>query len=407
LRIAQITSVTFFTRQDKTTFMKENEHHKSTSLASFELNDDGTNAVITLKGDWRHHGVENVCVDFPVLAKSIRADSICIDVEQVTNFDTAGAWLIKKFETYSDDLGKTFKLTQASDRILQLLSAIPKTLPIDGGDDAEIHRGFFHKHLRSFGMIISAIYKDVTDGLNILGSAIRGSQLKASGSAGASPAAIVTQLDHIGVRAVPIVILMSLAIGAIITQQAAFQLRAFGAEVFAVDLVSVLQLREVGVLITSIMIAGRSGSAITAEIGSMKMREEVDALKVMGLNPVGVLIFPRLIALVIALPLLTIVANFAALFSSAMVLYLYSDVPFNVFLVRMRDFADYTTLTSGMIKTPFMALMIGIVAAVEGMKVGGSAESLGRRVTAAVVKSIFLVIVLDGIFAIFYAAIDF
>ncbi len=399
--------MTFFARQDMTSIMKENEHHKTTSLASFELKDDGSNAVVTLKGDWRHHGVENVCVEFPVLAKSIRADTVHVDADQISNFDTAGAWLIKKFETSCEELGKSFQLTQVNDSISQLLSDIPKTLPVDDGDDNEVHRGFFHKHLRTFGIIISSILNDVTDGLNILGSAIRGSQLKAGRTAGASPAAIVTQLDHIGVRAVPIVILMSLAIGAIITQQAAFQLRAFGAEVFAVDLVSVLQLREVGVLITSIMIAGRSGSAITAEIGSMKMREEVDALKVMGLNPVGVLIFPRLIALVVALPLLTIVANFAALFSSAMVLYLYSDVPFNVFLSRMRDFADYTTLTSGMIKTPFMALMIGIVAAVEGMKVGGSAESLGRRVTAAVVKSIFLVIVLDGIFAIFYAAIDF
>jgi hypothetical protein len=147
----------------------------------------------------------------------------------------------------------------------------------------------------------------------ILGSAVRGAQLKLNRSAGISPAAIVTQIDHMGVRAVPIIMLMSFLIGAIIAQQGAFQLRYFGAEVFVVDLVGILQLREIGVLLTAIMIAGRSGSAITAEIGSMKMREEVDALKVMGLNPIGVLVFPRLVALTVALPLFTVVANFAAL----------------------------------------------------------------------------------------------
>ena len=137
----------------------------------------------------------------------------------------------------------------------------------------------------------------------ILGSAVRGAQLKFGRGSGVSPASIVNQIDHMGVRAVPIILLMSYLIGAIIAQQGAFQLRYFGAEVFVVDLVGILQLREIGVLLTAIMIAGRSGSAITAEIGSMKMREEVDALKVMGLNPIGVLIFPRLVALTVALPL--------------------------------------------------------------------------------------------------------
>ncbi|MNY00589.1 putative phospholipid ABC transporter permease protein MlaE [compost metagenome] len=160
-------------------------------------------------------------------------------------------------------------------------------------------------------------------------------------------------------------------------------------------------------LLTAIMIAGRSGSAITAEIGSMKMREEIDALKVIGLNPVGVLVFPRLVALTIALPLLTILANFAALFGAAIVALLYSGITFEVFLSRLHGAVEESTIAAGMIKAPFMALIIGIVAAVEGMKVGGSAESLGQHVTSSVVKSIFVVILVDGLFAIFYAAIDF
>jgi phospholipid/cholesterol/gamma-HCH transport system permease protein len=162
------------------------------------------------------------------------------------------------------------------------------------------------------------------------------------------------------------------------------------------------------VLLTAIMIAGRSGSAITAEIGSMKMREEVDALKVIGLNPIGVLIFPRLVALVIVAAVLTIIANFAALFGGIrrrLALFRHSPSPTSLTACMKRSISAPSS--AGMIKAPFMALIIGIVAAVEGMKVGGSAESLGQHVTASVVKSIFVVIIMDGLFAMFYAAIDF
>jgi phospholipid/cholesterol/gamma-HCH transport system permease protein len=200
---------------------------------------------------------------------------------------------------------------------------------------------------------------------------------------------------------------MSAIVGAIVAQQGAYQLSYFGADIFVVDLVGVLVLRELGVLMTAIMIAGRSGSAITAEIGSMKMREEVDALTVIGLNPIGVLVFPRLVALVIALPCLAIIANFAALGGGILVSYVYSDISPTAFIDRLRVAIDVSTIAAGLIKAPFMALIIGIIGAVEGMKVKGSAESLGRHVTASVVKAIFIVIILDGLFAVFYAAIDF
>jgi phospholipid/cholesterol/gamma-HCH transport system permease protein len=200
---------------------------------------------------------------------------------------------------------------------------------------------------------------------------------------------------------------MSTIVGAIVAQQGAFQLRYFGADLFVVDLVGILVLREMGVLLTAIMIAGRSGSAITAEIGSMKMREEVDALTVIGLNPVGVLVFPRLVALVIAMPCLTIISNFAALGGAIVISYYYSGIDPSQFVDRLRQAIDLSTIFAGLIKAPFMALIIGIVGSVEGLKVGGSAESLGRHVTASVVKAIFVVIMIDGMFAIFYAAIGF
>ena len=203
------------------------------------------------------------------------------------------------------------------------------------------------------GRMTMAFYEDFIAAMFILGSAVRGTQLKRDRSAGISPAAIVSQMDHMGVRAVPIIALMSFLIGGIIAQQGAFQLRYFGAEIFVVDLVGILQLREIGVLLTAIMIAGRSGSAITAEIGSMKMREEVDALKVMGLNPVGVLVFPRLVALTIMLPGAD---HYRQLCCIDRCLHdhldLFGDHSGHLRDALLREAIDMSTIISGMIKAP-------------------------------------------------------
>jgi phospholipid/cholesterol/gamma-HCH transport system permease protein len=217
---------------------------------------------------------------------------------------------------------------------------------------------------------------------------------------------MVNQIDRVGFRAVPIIVLIMFLIGAILAQQGIFHFRRFGAETYVVDMVGILVLREVGVLIVSIMIAGRSGSAYTAEIGSMKMREEIDALRVMGFDPVEVLILPRLLALIVALPLLTFIGSMAGLFGGGIVTWLYGGMPPEVFIERLRDAISRTTFEVGLIKAPFMAFVIGLIACVEGLRVAGSAESLGEHTTASVVKAIFLVIVLDGLFAIFFAGID-
>lgn len=219
--------------------------------------------------------------------------------------------------------------------------------------------------------------------------------------------ALVNQLDRSAFRAVPIIVLIQFVIGGIIAQQSAWQLRYFGAEIFTVDLVAILVLREIGVLISAIMVAGRTGSAFTAEIGAMRMREEVDAMRVIGLDPVHALILPRVLGLVIALPILTIIANAAALGGGMFVVWIYSGIEPAIFVDRMRDAINLDTILVGLIKAPFMALAIGCIACSEGFRVGGSTESLGQRVTAAVVKSIFVVIVMDGIFAMFFAAINF
>jgi phospholipid/cholesterol/gamma-HCH transport system permease protein len=216
--------------------------------------------------------------------------------------------------------------------------------------------------------------------------------------------ALVHQIEQIAYRGAPIIALISFLVGCIVAQQGIFQLNRFGAALFVVELVGILALRELGVLLTSIMVAGRSGSAFTAEIGSMKMREEIDALRVMGLDPVEVLIVPRILALIIGLPILTFIAMMAALFGGALVAWIYGDVSLDVFLERLGTVDITKHFIIGLVKAPFMALIIGLIASLEGLKVQGSAESLGRQVTSSVVKAIFMVIVLDGLFAMFFAA---
>jgi phospholipid/cholesterol/gamma-HCH transport system permease protein len=212
-------------------------------------------------------------------------------------------------------------------------------------------------------------------------------------------------LYRVGWEAMPIMFLITFLIGCIIAQQGFFHFRKFGADAYVVDMVGILVLRELGVLIVSIMMAGRSGSAYTAELGSMKMREEIDALRMMGLDPVDVLILPRVVALVIALPILAFLGSMAALFGGGLVASFYGGMSPEIYVARLREAVSVTHFEVGMIKAPFMALVIGLVACSEGLRVKGSAESLGLQTTNSVVKSIFLVIVLDGLFAIFFASI--
>jgi phospholipid/cholesterol/gamma-HCH transport system permease protein len=369
--------------------------------------DDGGARKVALSGVWTTRTVAELDAELRELEAAEDGRSITLDLSGVEKMDTAGAWIVERFLAACAARGLEIKLVGPSEAVSTLLSAVHEAAnenePAPPASDGFWFLGFFE----AIGRAVYSARDDFLMSMNILGATIRGSQMKLGRGHGVNIAAIVHQIDRMGVGAIPVVVLMSSIVGAIVAQQGAFQLRYFGAEIFTVDLVGILVLREMGVLLTAIMIAGRSGSAITAEIGSMKMREEVDALTVIGLNPIGVLVFPRLVALVIALPCLTIAANFAAIGGAMATAWLYSGIPPAAFLDRMRDAIDLNTIWAGLIKAPFMALIIGIIASVEGMKVGGSAESLGERVTASVVKSIFVVIVVDGLFAMFYAAINF
>lgn len=362
--------------------------------------------TITMKGHWNTHTVYSVDDQMRALEKA-DAQKVVLDVSGITKLDTGGAWLIERLSHNLERRNIGVVLEGQKQGWESLLRSVGQAAVHEDDDQNPVQHSRIFTFFDSLGRRTVGGFHDFIMAMHILGSTIRGPQLRKGRGSGLSLPAVVSQIDRMGVGAVPIIVLMSFIVGAIIAQQGAFQLRYFGAELWVVDLVGILVFRELGVLMTAIMIAGRSGSAITAEIGSMKMREETDALTVMGLNPIAVLVFPRLVALAIVLPLLTVVADIAALVGAAVVAYVYSNISVEIFIARLNDAVWLSTYFAGIIKAPFMALIIGIIASVEGMKVKGSAESLGKCVTSSVVKSIFIVIVVDGFFAIFYAAINF
>lgn len=208
-----------------------------------------------------------------------------------------------------------------------------------------------------------------------------------------------------GVQAIPIVALIAFLISVVLAYQGAMQLTRFGADIYTVDLVAVSVLREMGVLLTAIMVAGRSGSAFAAEIGVMKINQEVDAIRVMGMDPMEVLVLPRALALIIALPLLTLVADLMGIAGSALLSYLLLNIPLVQFLERIYELVsnDISMFWVGLIKAPFFALLIAAVGTLRGMQVETSAERVGSLTTQAVVESIFLVILADALFSILFS----
>jgi phospholipid/cholesterol/gamma-HCH transport system permease protein len=215
--------------------------------------------------------------------------------------------------------------------------------------------------------------------------------------------ALVYHMEHTGLRALPILGLLSFLIGVVLAYQGAEQLRRVAAEIYVVNLLSLSILREIGILITAIIVAGRSGSAFTAQIGTMKVNQEIDAMLTIGLDPMELLVAPRILALMVVLPLITFYANMVALFGGAVMSYVLLDINFAQFINQMRIPIDFNDATVAMIKAPVFALVIAMVGCYEGLLVSGSAESVGLRTTRSVVESIFLVIVLNAFFSILFS----
>jgi len=218
---------------------------------------------------------------------------------------------------------------------------------------------------------------------------------------------VTRHIYETGIQAIPIVSLIAFLISVIIAYLSAQQLRQFGADIFTVDLVAIAVLREMGVLLTAIIVAGRSGSAFAAELGVMRLNDEVDALQAMGVDYIEVLVLPRLVGLLIALPLLTIVADAMGLAGGALLSKALLDISLTQFIPRVQEALAPTTFWAGLIKAPVFALVIGLVGTFRGMQVRDSSRELGRLTTVAVVESIFLVIFVDAVFAIIFVELDF
>ncbi|MGH6718260.1 MAG: MlaE family ABC transporter permease, partial [Alphaproteobacteria bacterium] len=214
---------------------------------------------------------------------------------------------------------------------------------------------------------------------------------------------LVNHMEHVGLNAMPIVGLLSFLIGVVLAYQGADQLRRFGAELFTVNLLGVSVLRELGVLIASIIIAGRSGSAFTAQIGTMKVNQEVDALLALGLDPIEILVLPRAFALILTLPLIVFYANLMGLAGGALMSLFVLDLSLGQFVRQLNEAVTTTTFWVGMVKAPVFAFIIALVGCYCGLKVKGNAESVGRMTTQSVVEAIFLVIVTDAAFSILFS----
>src|SRR6516162_3085751 len=326
-----------------------------------------------------------------------------IDMQGVERFDTYGALLLVKLARLLKARGQPQRVTALADRYQGLLHELQRIEPAAG----EASRGGngILAPLESLGRGASDVGRILANLVNMVGALAVAILAVLARPATFRLTSAVHQLDRVAWQAVPIILLITFLIGGIISQQGFFHFRKFGADDYVVDMVGILVLREIGVLIVAIMVAGRSGSSYTAELGSMKMREEIDALRTMGLDPVSVLILPRVLALIVALPILAFLGSMAALYGGGLVCWLYGGMSPVIFIARLREAVSVTHFEVGILKAPFMALVIGIVACSEGLRVQGSAESLGKQTTTSVVKSIFLVIVLDGLFAVFFASI--
>ena len=326
-----------------------------------------------------------------------------MDIAAIAELDTAGAWLLQRTAAAWEAGGLRTRYAGATDSFKILIEEVQSR---SGAERPKLEKqGAAQQLVEDLTKALTGVWGDAVQLTSFLGEVTAGIGRMIVQPWRFRPTSFVHHLDHAGLRAVPIIALICMLIGAVVMQQGVVQLKLFGAESFAVNMVAILALREVGILLTAILVAGRSGSAITAEIGSMKMREEIDAMRTLGIDPMDTLVLPRVLALVVALPLLTVLGDIMGLIGGGIMAYSYLGLDASNYIDKLHDTVKFRDFMAGMIKAPFAALIIGLVGCLEGLKVEGSAESLGAHVTSAVVKAIFLVIILDAIFAMFISAV--
>ena len=324
-----------------------------------------------------------------------------IDLSGVGRIDTVGAWLIHRI--LRDRPGSVVSAASPQAQLLiaevasadQPLRCRPEQLP------------FVTRELARLGLYIITFWHTLVAGLGFVGLTLVSAWRAIATGRGVRRQAITVQMEQVGVNALGIVGLMSFLIGIVLAQQGAVQLRQFGAEVFVINLVGRATFRELGILLTAIMVAGRSASAFAAQIGSMKLAEEVDAMRTIGLDPVEILVLPRVIALVLMMPLLAFYASVLAIVGGGLFAWADLGIPPATFAQRLREVVPMTDFWIGISKAPVFGAIIAIIGCHQGFMVTGNAESVGQRTTLAVVQAIFIVIVLDAVFAVFYSALGF
>lgn len=367
---------------------------------SIEIVSDATSSTITLTGNITVYTVTPMEGDFTGIADD---RAVRVDLSGVSRLDTAGAWMLIALRRRIEAAGQSFEIMGASPEAESLLRSVSDAAPQIQEEET---------HSRTVADILERVGLRVMTGVAFLLELIGyfGIFLARMARALRHPrefrfTALVHHCDDVGVKAVPIVALMAFLIGVVLAFQGATQLRQFGAEVFVVDLIAISILRELGILLTSIIVAGRTASAFTAAIGSMKMREEIDAMRTLGLDPAMVLFVPRILALLLMLPILGLIANVSGLLGGALMAWANLGISPEMFRTRLVEGTDVSNVFVGLIKAPFFALIIGVIGCHAGMKVQSNAESLGQMTSNAVVASIFAVIMADAVFSIFFAQV--
>ncbi len=367
---------------------------------------DGATLTLKFTGDCVVDRLPELEADLAAASAS-GARSVIFDVSGIGRLDISSAWLILDRARHLTATGVATRLVGARSEHFEFLEELTRTSAEAAAQGAAERLALWQRFPRDVGLWTLKRTDDLVGGTAFLGHLVAifvsaGRDLKRLRAP-----SIVRHVYETGVTAMPIVALIAFLISVIVAYLGADQLRKFGAEIFVVDLVTIAVLREMGVLLTAIIVAGRSGSAFAAEIGVMKLNEEVDALDAIGMNPVEVLVLPRVIGLVIALPLLTVLADATGLVGGGLLSSWLVNIPPTQYLQRMQEAISSTTFWAGIVKAPVFAVLIAAVGTFRGMQVRGSSRELGRLTTVAVVQSIFLVILADALFAILFVKIDF
>jgi phospholipid/cholesterol/gamma-HCH transport system permease protein len=366
----------------------------------------GEELRLALQGEWRLAGLvaaRSELAAFPLAG----VRQLVVDAGQAS-LDVSAAWLLRDFLAGAADQGIAARFEGEAPPALAL---VEKTLagvmpPPDPDIPPMAQRIDAAAAVEGLGRKSVQAWHLVSDGLDFIGRTASSAVLAASSLRRWRPKSIARHVFDTGVTAIPIVALIAFLISVILAYMGAQQLRKFGADIFVVDLVTVGVLRELGVLLTAIIVAGRSGSAFAAEIGAMCLNEEVDALSAIGVNPIEVLVLPRMIGLVIALPLLTVFSDLVGLAGGGLLCHWLLGMPLVQYSNRVIESIASTTFWVGMIKAPVFAVLIALSGTWCGMRVRGSSRDLGAQTTLAVVQSIFFVILADALFAVLFMEMD-